>query len=257
MSYFCDKYPVVEKKALAGGVFSVTVKCPEAANAAEVGQFANILADGYTLRRPISICEIDKEKGTLRFVFEVRGKGTEVISHVNEGDNLDVLGPLGNGFKAPEGKRVIVVGGGIGVPPLLGIAKSHGDKCTAILGFRSYDKIILADEFEKFGANVAVCTDDGSVGFKGLVTVPLENTLKNVGADLVCACGPEPMIKAVVKLCEQYKIPCRVSLEQRMGCGVGACVVCSCMTVKDGKEHYARVCKDGPVFDAKEVRFDG
>ena len=98
MSYFCDKYPIIEKKTLAAGVFSLTVKCPEAANAAEVGQFANILADGYTLRRPISICEIDKEQGTLRFVFEVRGKGTEVISRANVGDNLDVLGPLGNGF---------------------------------------------------------------------------------------------------------------------------------------------------------------
>lgn len=257
MSYFCDKYPIVEKRSLAGGIFSLTVKCPDAAKAAEVGQFANILADGYTLRRPISICEIDKEEGTLRFVFEVRGKGTEVISRANVGDNLDVLGPLGNGFKAPVGKKVIVVGGGIGVPPLLGIAKQNGADCTAILGFRSYDKIILADEFKKFGANTIVCTDDGSVGYHGVVTTPLTEELAKGGVDLVCACGPEPMIKAVVQECEENNVPCRVSLEQRMGCGVGACVVCSCMTVRNGKEHYARVCKDGPVFDAKEVRFNG
>lgn len=257
MSYFCGNYPIVEKKALAGGIFSLTVKCPDAAKAAEVGQFANILAEGYTLRRPISICEIDKEQGTLRFVFEVRGKGTEVISRANIGDNLDVLGPLGNGFRAPVGKKVIVVGGGIGVPPLLGIAKQNGADCTAILGFRSYDKIILADEFKKFGANTIVCTDDGSVGYHGVVTTPLTEELAKGDVDLVCACGPEPMIKAVVQECEDNNVPCRVSLEQRMGCGVGACVVCSCMTVRNGKEHYSRVCKDGPVFDAKEVRFNG
>ncbi len=257
MSYFCGNYPIVEKKALAGGIFSLTVKCPDAAKAAEIGQFANILVEGYTLRRPISICEIDKEQGTLRFVFEVRGKGTEVISRANIGDNLDVLGPLGNGFRAPVGKKVIVVGGGIGVPPLLGIAKQNGADCTAILGFRSYDKIILADEFKKFGANTIVCTDDGSVGYYGVVTTPLTEELAKGDVDLVCACGPEPMIKAVVQECEDNNVPCRVSLEQRMGCGVGACVVCSCMTVRNGKEHYSRVCKDGPVFDAKEVRFNG
>lgn len=257
MSYYCDKYTIVEKKSLAKDIYSFTVSCPEAAKAAEVGQFANIVADGYTLRRPISICEIDKNKGTLRFVFEVRGKGTEVIARANVGDTLDILGPLGNGFRLPQGKRVIAVGGGIGVPPLLGIAKQLGADCTAILGFRNYEKIILADEFEKFGANTAVCTDDGSVGFHGLVTVPLENTLKNLGADLVCACGPEPMIKAIVDICEKMDVPCQVSLEQRMGCGVGACVVCSCMTVRNGSEYYARVCKDGPVFDAKEVKFNG
>ncbi len=257
MSYFCDKYPVIEKKALAGGIYSVKVKCPDAARAAEVGQFANILADGYTLRRPISICEIDKAEGTLRFVFEVRGKGTEVISHVNVGENLDILGPLGNGFKAPADKKVIVVGGGIGVPPLLGIAKQNGANCTAILGFRSYDKVILDKEFAAFGANTIVCTDDGSVGYHGVVTTPLTEELAKGGVDLVCACGPEPMIKAVVKECEDNNVPCRVSLEQRMGCGVGACVVCSCMTVRNGKEHYSRVCKDGPVFDAKEVKFNG
>ena len=263
MSYFCGIYPVIEKKTLAKEVYSITVKAPEAARAAEVGQFANIGVEGFTLRRPISICGISKSEGTLRFVFEVRGKGTEKLAGVNVGDNLDILAPLGNGFRIPDAAedgtnpRVIAVGGGIGVPPLLGIAKKLGESCTAILGFRSYEKIILADEFEKYGASTAICTDDGSVGFHGLVTVPLENTLKNNGADLVCACGPAPMLKAVAKLCEEMSVPCQLSLEQRMGCGVGACVVCSCMTVRNGQEFYSRVCKDGPVFDAKEVRFDG
>ena len=257
MSYYCGKYPVTEKKTLAKEIYSITVHCPEAAHDAQVGQFANITAPGFTLRRPISICEIDKERGTLRFVFEVRGKGTEAIARINVGDTLDVLGPLGNGFRIPEGKRVVAVGGGIGVPPLLGISRSAGELCTAILGFRNYEKIILANEFRANGSQTIVCTDDGSVGVHGVVTAPLKEELQKGDVAAVCACGPEPMIKAVVKLCEEMDVPCQVSLEQRMGCGVGACVVCSCMIVRDGKEFYARVCKDGPVFDAKEVKFDG
>lgn len=257
MSYYCGKYPVTEKKTLAKEIYSIKVLCPDAAKAASAGQFANITAQGKTLRRPISICGIDKEEGTLRFVFEVRGKGTEIIARANVGDTLDILGPLGNGFRIPEGKRVIAVGGGIGVPPLLEISRKAGSDCTAILGFRNYEKIILADEFKENGSDVIICTDDGSIGVHGLVTVPLAEELAKGDVSAVCACGPEPMIKAVVRLCEEKGVPCQVSLEQRMGCGVGACVVCSCMTVKDGKEHYARVCKDGPVFDAKEVKFNG
>jgi len=168
------------------------------------------------------------------------------------------LGPLGNGFDVPDSaRRVILVGGGIGVPPLLGLAKKLGERGAAILGFRDYGRIILADEFEKYGVSAAICTDDGSVGYHGTVGAPLENTLKNVDADLVCACGPLPMLKAVAEICAAHDVPCKVSMEQRMGCGVGACVVCSCLTVRNGQEHYARVCKDGPVFDAKEVKFDG
>lgn len=258
MSYYCDRYPIIEKKTLSRDTFSITIYAPEAAKAAHTGQFVNISAPGFTLRRPISICEFSRSKGTLRFVFEVRGKGTEAISRLNPGDNLNVLGPLGNGFTVPDSaRRVILVGGGIGVPPLLALAKKLGDRSTAILGFRDYSRIILADEFEAYGANTAICTDDGSVGFHGLVTEPLANTLKNVGADLVCACGPMPMLKAIAQVCAENDVPCKVSMEQRMGCGVGACVVCSCLTVRNGQEYYSRVCKDGPVFDAKEVKFNG
>ena len=135
MSMFCDKYTVTEKKTLAKEIYSVTVKAPEVVKAAKSGQFVTITAEGFSLRRPISICEINKAEGTLRLVFEVRGKGTEQIAHVNAGDNLDILAPLGNGFRIPDGKRVIVVGGGIGVPPLLDVAKNTGALCTAILGF--------------------------------------------------------------------------------------------------------------------------
>lgn len=255
MSYFCGKYPIVEKKTLGAGVYSVVVSAPDCAAAAAPGQFANISAPGFTLRRPISICGIDKERGTLRFVFEVRGKGTAAIAEVREGECLDILTPLGNGFKLPEGK-IIVVGGGIGVPPLLGVSAVKGKDCTAVLGFRDYSKIILADEFKANGSDVVICTDDGSVGIHGLVTVPLAEKLSGDVA-AVLACGPEPMLKAVAALCRERGVPCQVSLEQRMGCGVGACVVCSCLVVRNGEDYYARVCKEGPVFNAEEVKFNG
>lgn len=257
MSMFCDKYTVTEKKTLAKEIYSVTVKAPEVVKAAKSGQFVTITAEGFSLRRPISICEINKAEGTMRLVFEVRGKGTEQIAHVNAGDNLDILAPLGNGFRIPDGKRVIVVGGGIGVPPLLDVAKNTGALCTAILGFRSYEKIILAEDFKAYGSNTIICTDDGSVGVHGVVTQPLAEELKKEEVGAVLACGPEPMLKAIVKLCLEKDIPCQVSMEQRMGCGVGACVGCTCVLDRGGKDYYARVCKDGPVFDAKEVKFDG
>lgn len=255
--FYCGKYPIIEKKTLAKSIYSFTIDAPELADEAQPGQFANIAAPGFTLRRPISICGIDKENGTLRFVFEVRGKGTEEIASLTEGESLDVLGPLGNGFRIPDGKKVVVVGGGIGVPPLLGVSKVSRELCTAVLGFRDYSKIILTDEFKENGSETIICTDDGSVGQKGLVTFPLADILEKGETAAVLACGPEPMLKAVVKMCELYKVPCQVSLEQRMGCGVGACVVCSCMTVRNGQEFYSRVCKDGPVFNAEEVKFNG
>ena len=214
-------------------------------------------APGFTLRRPISICGIDRERGTLRFVFEVRGNGTEAIASLGEGESLDVIAPLGNGFRIPEGKRIAVVGGGIGVPPLLGVSHVSRELCTAIIGFRDYTKIILEGEFRENGSETVLCTDDGSVGRQGMVTAPLEELLEKGETAAVMACGPTPMLKAVVETCGRYNVPCQISLEQRMGCGVGACVVCSCMTVRDGKEYYSRVCKDGPVFNAEEVKLDG
>ena len=255
--FYCGKYPIIEKKTLAKGVYSFEIDAPELANEAHPGPFSMIGAPGFTLRRPISICGIDRERGTLRFVFEVRGNGTEAIASLGEGECPDVLAPLGNGFRIPEGKRIVVVGGGIGVPPLLGVSHVSRELCTAIIGFRDYTKIILADEFKENGSETILCTDDGSVGREGVVTAPLEEVLKKGETAAVMACGPTPMLKAVVDMCGRYDVPCQISLEQRMGCGVGACVVCSCMTVRDGKEYYSRVCKDGPVFNAEEVKLDG
>ncbi len=253
--YFTGSFPIVEKKSLGAEIYSVKIAAPDIAAESTAGQFANVLAPGFTLRRPISICDIDNIEGTVRFVFEVRGEGTKAIANLSAGDTMDVVGPLGNGFDIPEEGRLVLVGGGIGVPPLYRISKLRTRDITAILGFRSYDKIFLDQEFRKNGNNVILCTDDGSVGRKGLVTEPLAEELDKGGVSAVMACGPAPMLRAVADECKKHGVKCQVSLEQRMGCGVGACVVCSCMTVRDGEEFYSRVCKDGPVFDAEEVKF--
>ena len=252
-SFVCGAYPVIEKTAISAGIYSYEILCNEIAEIAKPGQFVHVKVEGFTLRRPISICEIDRKNGTLRIVFEVRGQGTAKLADINVGDNIDMIAPLGNGFTLPNdihpNRRVLLVGGGIGVPPLLAIAKVMKESATAILGFRSYDKIILATDFKRTDAHVIPCTDDGSVGVRGAVTEPLKQELAKGDVDMVYACGPEPMLKSVIVECEKAGVSCEVSLEERMGCGVGACVVCSCVT----KTGMKRVCKDGPVFDGKEV----
>lgn len=151
MAYLQGCYPLVGKEQLAAGVYSYTVSCPEIASQAKPGQFVHIRVDGFSLRRPISICGIDAENGLLRMAFEVRGRGTEALSLVGQGQKIDLLGPLGNGFTPPSGQPVILVGGGIGVPPLLELAARAGSRATAILGFRTASAVILADAFRAHG----------------------------------------------------------------------------------------------------------
>ncbi|MBR4554723.1 MAG: dihydroorotate dehydrogenase electron transfer subunit [Ruminococcus sp.] len=249
-------YPIIRKTASAKGIFDITVLCPEVAELAQPGQFAQLLAPGFFLRRPISICGIDKSAGTIRMVFEVRGKGTEELSRLNEGDNIDMIAPLGTGFGTAEGSAVCV-GGGIGVPPMLGIASLYGERATVITGFRNAAAVILQEDFAAAGCETVLCTDDGSAGIHGFVTTALDEHLKSKKTDIIYACGPMPMLKAVAGLADSYGVRCEVSLEQRMACGVGACLGCAVVTEKNGKVTYKHVCKDGPVFDAKEVRFDG
>lgn len=255
--YKQGKYPIVSKQAIAKGIFDLTIKCPEIAEITKAGQFAQVSAEGFFLRRPISICDIDKEKGTIRLVFEVRGKGTDKISELNKGDSIDIIAPLGNGFKVLDGKKAICIGGGIGTPPMVGIAKEYGKNATVISGFRSANTVILQDDFKAQGNETILCTDDGTSGIHGFVTDALKEKLQTEKPDIIYACGPMPMLKAVVTIAEEYGIESQVSLEQRMACGVGACLVCVCRTVKDGKEIFSHVCTDGPVFDGKEVDFNG
>lgn len=245
---------VLKHEKIAPNCFDITVKTPQALAAVQ-GQFMQIYCDGKTLRRPISICEIDTKNETVRMVYMVKGEGTAWLSKVKAGDTLDLLGPLGHGFETAKKENVIVVGGGIGVPPMLQTAKSCKGRSTAILGFRNRDAAILTEDFEKVCGQTLIATDDGSLGRHGFVTDILEDELKKGGYDLVAACGPTPMLKAVAGVCERYGVDCQVSLEERMGCGIGACLGCVCKVAVpgDGSYRHAQVCRYGPVIDSKEV----
>lgn len=248
MKYDVQSAQLVKKSEPAPNIFDFTVCCPTLAKKAQPGQFAQIAVPGKTLRRPISICDVNGDN--LRFVFGIKGDGTKVLSQTKEGEALDILAPLGHGFEIPENSTVAFVGGGIGVPPMLYSAKS-AQQAMAILGFRNKDAVILQKDFEKVCCKTTVTTDDGSYGVHGFVTDVLKEEISQV--DMVCACGPTPMLKAVAAVCAAANKPCQVSLEERMGCGIGACLVCACMTKENGKENYKHVCKNGPVFNAEEV----
>ncbi len=255
MKYTQGKYPIIKKTTLAKEVYDFTIYCPKIAKAAEMGQFVNIYAESFSLRRPISICGIDKEYGTIRLVFEVRGKGTKEISSLNEGDTIDILAPLGRGFRIKDYKKAILVGGGIGTPPLLPLAQYFGENCTAISGFRTASAVILQEDFKSSGAKTILCTDDGTIGRKGFVTEALRKEIKNQKPDIIYSCGPAVMMKGVVDIAGEFGIQSQISLEERMACGIGACLVCACRTVRNGEEFYAHVCQDGPVFESKDVIF--
>lgn len=254
MKYLQGEYPIIHKQALAKDVYSFVILCPEIAQLACPGQFVHILPKGFGLRRPISIAGIDKQAGTLRIVFVIKHQGTQTIAGLNQGDYLDMIGPLGHGFTLlPEAQHVILVGGGIGVPPMLPLAAYYGEKATAVSGFRTFQQVILQEDLETCKARTICCTEDGSAGaVKGFVTTPLEQLLSE-GADAVFACGPIPMLKAVAEVCMRNQTYCEVSLEERMACGVGACLGCACKIKKDHQEEFLHVCKNGPVFKAEEV----
>ena len=247
---------VTAHEECGSGLFSLTLHAPGIAALAQPGQFVHIsCGEGNLLRRPISICDVQGE--SLKIVFQVKGEGTAWLSRRTAKHKLDVLGPLGHGFDvAALGARPVMIGGGIGVPPMLYTmkkAKDAGAQPTAILGFRNKGAVILEHDFEAVGTT-HICTDDGSYGVHGFVSDVLKMHLDSFTG--VCACGPKPMLKALAALAEEAGIPCQVSMEERMGCGIGACLVCACeLKLKDGQEgvRYGHVCKDGPVFDAKEV----
>lgn len=255
MKYTQGKYIIIKKIAIAKQMYSFDILCPEVAEIAQPGQFVHIKVDGFTLRRPISICEINREKGTLRIVFEIRGEGTAAIANLNEGSLVDMLAPLGHGFTVnPDFKKVILIGGGIGTPPMLPLAQIYGEKATVITGFRSAGAVILEDDFKRTNAETIVCTDDGTFGIHGFVTQPFETLLGSGDVDAVYACGPMPMLKGISALCNEKGVKlCEISLEERMACGIGACLGCACKTKKNDEEYFAHVCKEGPVFNAEEV----
>ena len=257
MKYTQGKYPILSRKTLAKEIYDITILCPDVAETAQAGQFVNVKAEGFMLRRPISICSINKEKGTIRIIFEVRGEGTKEMSKLSEGDMIDIVAPLGGGsFWLEEYNSAVIIGGGIGVPPMLAVAEKFGSSGTVISGFRNAAAVILQEDFKAVGSETILCTDDGSAGKKGFVTDALNDVLKTKKPDVIYTCGPKIMLKKIAEIAKEKGIPCQVSLEERMGCGVGACLVCACRTIRNGEEFFAHVCKDGPVFDSEEVSFD-
>ena len=218
------------------------------------GQFLHVsCGEGLLLRRPISVaCVVpDEPENTAALIFEVKGEGTRWLAQRKVGDQVNVLGPLGNGFTVEGGGRYLLVGGGIGVPPLLGYAEAFHKNTVAVLGFRSADRVILADRYQYACKGVYLCTDDGSLGRHGFVDAQVRDILEqDKSFTAILACGPKPMLKNVAKVAAEYGVPCQVSMEERMACGVGACLGCAIQMADGTMKH---VCKDGPVFDAKEV----
>lgn len=247
---------VTAREQVGAGLFALTLHAPGLCAQAQPGQFIHITCgEGNLLRRPISICDVHEEQ--MKIVFQVKGEGTAWLSQRRTGDVLDVLGTLGHGFDLSRlGDRPVFIGGGIGVPPMLmtmRAAKAAGTQPEAILGFRNRDAVILEEDFRAIG-ETHVCTDDGSYGVAGFVTDVLRLHAREFTS--VCACGPKPMLRAIAAIAGTQDIPCQVSMEERMGCGIGACLVCACeLKLRDGETgvRYGHVCKDGPVFDSKEV----
>ena len=246
---------VVSQESIGAGIYSMWIQTDRIAADAKPGQFVSLYTNDKSkiLPRPISLCEIDKENGRLHLVYRVTGQGTgtDEFSQMKAGDTIPVLGPLGNGFPQ-EGENVFLIGGGIGVPPMLEMAKQLNCEKQIILGYRDKN-LFLRDEFEAYG-EVFVATEDGSVGTKGNVLDAIRE--QNLTADVIYACGPTPMLRAIKEYAAEKGIKCYISLEEKMACGIGACLACVCQS-KDvdhhSNVHNKRICKDGPVFLAEEV----
>ena len=250
---------VIRQKEIGDGIFSMWIQTENIGKEAKPGQFVSLYSkDGSKLLpRPISLCEIDRENSRLRLVYRVTGAktGTEEFSRLKAGDTIPVIGPLGNGFpvEKAEGKRAFLMGGGIGVPPILELAKQmQCEKKQIVLGYRNAHSF-LKEEFEAAG-ELYISTEDGSVGTKGNVMDAIRE--QKLEADIIYACGPTPMLRAIKQYAEENGIECYISLEERMACGIGACLACVCKSKeKDAHSNVnnKRICKDGPVFLSTEV----
>ncbi len=251
---FEEKAVIIRQEEIADDIYSMWLKTEKIADAAKAGQFVSVYCQegSRLLPRPISICEIEKSKNAIRLVYRVAGKGTDEFSKMSTGMQLKIVGPLGNGFPKKD-KKAFLIGGGIGIPPMLQLAKELDCEKQIVLGFR--DELFLMDEFKAQG-DVYVATEDGSAGTKGNVLDAIrENGLE---ADIIYACGPLPMLRALKEYAAEKKMGCWISMEERMACGIGACLACVCKSKeKDAHSNVnnKRVCKEGPVFRAEEVEF--
>lgn len=250
---------VLKNRQVANGVFELELSAPPEVLCAASGTFLHIAVDGVFLRRPFSIHRTDPEKKTAAVACAVRGEGTRLLGETEAGTDLDVLGPLGNGFALPDGAgRVLLIGGGMGAAPLLHAAQWLNGRaaCDAVLGFASEKNAFALDRFGACCESLRVATDDGSLGETGSACDAAARRIERVRPDAVWACGPVGMYRALQELSCLDGIDCRVSLEERMGCGVGACLTCSCKIRAGEGWTYRRVCADGPVFALREVVFD-
>ena len=252
-----ERAVVYRQTQIAAGIYDMWIDT-SLANQARPGQFISVYTQNQSalLPRPISICEVDRENGRLRIVYRVAGKGTGEFATYKSGHRIDVLGTLGNGFPLEEakGKRVFLMGGGIGIPPMLELAKEMDGVSSKdiIVGYRNKE-LFLAEDLRKYGT-MHIATEDGSVGVKGNVMNAIEE--EGLCADVIFACGPMPMLRAIKAYAQEKGIPAYISLEERMACGVGACLGCVVKTKEiDHHSHVnnARICTDGPVYLASEV----
>lgn len=252
MSQIKETALVLSQENLAPGVYSMWIKTT-CAKTAKPGQFITVYTKDKSklLPRPISICQINAAEEKLRIVYRVLGAGTKEFSAYQAGDSIEVMGPLGNGFPT-EGSKAILVGGGIGVPPMLGLAEALTCEKQIVMGYRDAN-LFLKEEFDKNG-QVYIATDDGSVGTKGNVIDAIKANA--VTGDVIYACGPTPMLRGLKAYAEEAGITLYISLEEKMACGIGACLACVCKTKEVDEHsnvHNKRICKDGPVFLASEV----
>ena len=257
------KAEIVKIEQLKEDIYKFSVKADEMVKQAKPRTFIEIrVVDDIEplLRRPISIYNLEKEKGILEFIFQVKGKGTSLLANRKVGEKLDILGPLGYGtFKVKDYKKVSIIGGGIGIFPLYELAKELKQQTTTnvqvYLGFRNKDLITLEKEFKEVSDELIITTDDGSYGISGFAINELKKDCQQETPDKIFACGPLPMLKAVQAFAKEHNIPCEISLEQKMACGLGACLGCAVKTAKSPNDapEYWHVCKAGPVFNATDV----
>ncbi len=255
---------LMDKKEIINGIYKFSVQADEIVKTSRPGNFIEIrVTDGIDpfLRRPISIYNMDREKGILEFIFQVKGKGTEILSRKEIGDKIDIIGPLGFGtFSFDKFNKIAVIGGGIGIFPLYELskeAKNSGKTVNCYLGFRNKDLVMLEKEFTDVTDKLTICTDDGSYGESGFAIDKLINDMETEKYECIYACGPTPMLRAVKKYADENNIKCQVSLEERMGCGLGVCLGCAVKKASSPEDspEYFHVCKGGPVFNSKDVEF--
>ncbi len=262
-----EKCHILENVPLQANFFRMVIDFPAEEQEIRPGQFVMVRTAADTvdpfLNRPMSITNFNRRQGNITLSYQVVGRGTRLMSEMTAGDKVEIIGPLGNGFTLyDEDEKIILVGGGAGIFPLIGLAAiltSRGKKVQALIGARNRELVLCEHEFTKMGCEVKISTDDGSMGFHGFATNLLEDVLqKEGGADRIYCCGPEPLMAGIAKIAEKAAIPSQVSLEHRMACGVGACLGCAIrIKTAEGEIIQKRVCHDGPVFAGSEVVFGG